>query len=89
VRVRRDDHSRRRHLAMNSNLWLKLARLVWDVQSSSEEIFRTKVREEYKGLTMLLSVHLGIDRGGRSGGVYRRATFGAPRLWRLRQENEK
>jgi hypothetical protein len=61
MRVRRDDHSQRRHLAMNSNLWLRLARLVRDIQRPSEEIFRTKVREEYKGLTMLLSVHLGID----------------------------
>jgi hypothetical protein len=47
-----------------------------------------KVREEYKGLTMLLSIRLGIDRGGRLEGECLQVASGAPgRCQRLRKVN--
>jgi hypothetical protein len=50
---RQYDHWRRRDLAMNSSLGLRLAWLVRAVESSSGESFRTKVREEDKGHSVL------------------------------------
>jgi hypothetical protein len=88
VRTRRDNHSRRRYLAMNSNLWLRLARLVQDVQSISRKTFRTKMREEKEEHAMLLSFLLIMVGGGRSGGQCQCLAFGAPsQFGRLRRSN--
>jgi hypothetical protein len=65
---------------MNSNLWLRLAWLARDVQSISEETFRTKMREEKEEHAVLLSVLLIMAGGGRSGGLCQRVAFGAP-VW--------
>jgi hypothetical protein len=81
VRIHRYDHSRRRHLTMNSNLWVRLAWILRVVQGISGEIFRTKMKEEKEEHAVLLSVLLIMDRGERSGGVCQPATFGAPRCF--------
>jgi hypothetical protein len=74
---------------MNSNLWVRLAWILWVVQSISGKKFRTKMREEKEEHTVLLSVLLIMDLGERSGGVCQPATFGASRWFsKLRKLNE-
>jgi hypothetical protein len=74
---------------MNSNLWVRLAWILWVVQSISGKKIRTKMREEKEEHAVLLSVLLIMDLGERSGGVCQPATFGAPRWFsKLRKLNE-
>jgi hypothetical protein len=69
-------------MAMNPNLWLRLAWLVRAIQTFSEECFGMKKREQNKGFTMLLSVLLIMAGRERSGVICQRVAFGARRRFR-------